>query len=99
MGNAYAEHAEFPFDRKIHVVANEQAGYFQVVFKALELIDPEKFKDKQYHLSMGMFQLVGRKISSRTGDILTVDWLLDQVREKVNEMMRRGRSKVTKRLR
>lgn len=80
----FAEYKAFPFDMKIHVVASEQAGYFQVVFKALELIDPEKFKGHQYHLSMGMVQLVGRKMSSRTGDVLTVDELLEKVKEAAN---------------
>jgi arginyl-tRNA synthetase len=91
MGNAYAEYQKFPFDKKIHVVANEQTGYFKVVFKALELIDPEKFKDKQEHLSMGMVQLKDRKMSSRTGDVLTVDWLLDQIKERVEAMISEGR--------
>lgn len=87
VGNAYAEYEAFPFDKNIHVVANEQAGYFQVVFKALALLDPEKFKDSMYHLSMGMVQLTDRKMSSRTGDVLTVDWLIDQVKARVYELM------------
>jgi arginyl-tRNA synthetase len=91
MGNAFAEYKAFPFDLKIHVVASEQAGYFQVVFKALELIDPEKFNNKQYHLSMGMVQFSDRKMSSRTGDIVTVDGLLDLVKEKVQELITEGR--------
>ncbi len=91
MANAYAEYNAFPFDLKIHVVASEQAGYFQVVFKALELIDPEKFENKQHHVSMGMVQLADRKISSRTGDILTVDWLIDQVKERIESMVQEGK--------
>jgi arginyl-tRNA synthetase len=91
MANAYAEYKAFSFDLKMHVVASEQLGYFQVVIKALELLDPEKFKDKQYHLSMGMVQLTDRKMSSRTGDILTVDWLIDQVRQKVQELLVKGK--------
>lgn len=77
----FAEYAAFPFDLKIHVVASEQTGYFKVVFKAMELIDPEKFEGHEYHLPMGMVQLVGRKMSSRTGDVLTVDELLYKVKE------------------
>jgi arginyl-tRNA synthetase len=80
MALAYKQFADFPFDLNIHVVANEQTGYFQVVIKALELVDP-KFKGREYHLPMGMVNLVGRKISSRTGDILTVDGLLEEVKE------------------
>jgi arginyl-tRNA synthetase len=87
MGNAFNEYDAFKFDKKIHVVGSEQAGYFKVVFKALDLIDPEKFKDKQHHISMGMVQFADRKMSSRTGDVLRVDWLIDQVKEKVGEIM------------
>ncbi|HLD01905.1 MAG TPA: arginine--tRNA ligase [Patescibacteria group bacterium] len=91
MGNAFAEHNAFAFDQKIHVVGSEQAGYFQVVFKALELIDPEKFLGKQHHVSMGMVQFADRKMSSRTGDILTVDFLLDQVKSRVDKLMEEGK--------
>ncbi|MCL4354602.1 arginine--tRNA ligase [Patescibacteria group bacterium] len=93
LGNAQAQYKAFKFDRKIHVVASEQKGYFEVVFKALDLIDPEKFEGKQLHISMGMVQLSDRKMSSRTGDVLTVDWLIDQVKEKVMQMLKEGRIK------
>ncbi|MDP3941543.1 MAG: arginine--tRNA ligase [bacterium] len=106
MGNGYAEYEAFPFDLKMHIVASEQAGYFQVVFKALDLIDPEKFAGKQHHLSMGMVTLTdpsgeasgqARKMSSRTGDILTVDWLIDQVRERVEQLAKEGKIQAEKR--
>ncbi len=87
----FAEYAAFPFDLKIHVVASEQTGYFQVVFKALELIDPKKFEGHESHLSMGMVQLVGRKMSSRTGDVLTVDELLDKVKQAASEQFKEGK--------
>ncbi len=87
MANGFAEYKAFPFDKKIHVVGSEQAGYFQVVFKALELLDSDKFENKQIHISMGMVQLTDRKMSSRTGDVLTVDWLIDQVKNKAEELM------------
>ncbi len=88
IANAFEQYNEFPFDKRIHVVGNEQSGYFQVVFKALELLDPEKFKDTQYHLPMGMVQFADRKMSSRTGDILRVDWLIDQVKDAVSVLFK-----------
>ncbi len=75
----------FRFDRNIHVVANEQAEYFKVIFKALELLDPW-FKGKEYHLSMGMVNLVNQKISSRQGIVITVDGLLRDVESLVKEL-------------
>ena len=71
---------DFPFDKNVHVVANEQKGYFEVVFKAVELID-DNFKGRLYHLPMGMVNLVGKKMSSRTGEIFKVDELLGEVKE------------------
>lgn len=75
----FAEFGDFPFDHIIHVVGSEQAGYFQVVFKAIEQLEP-KFVGRQHHLSMGMVQLVGKKISSRTGALVRVDELIDDVK-------------------
>jgi arginyl-tRNA synthetase len=86
IGLGYVQREAFEFDRNIHVVANEQAGYFKVVIKALELIDPW-FEGREEHLSMGMVNLVGRKISSRTGDVITVDGLLDEVKDNVRPLI------------
>ncbi|MDO8658845.1 MAG: arginine--tRNA ligase [Candidatus Levybacteria bacterium] len=89
----FKQYESFPFDKIIHVVGSEQAGYFKVVFKALELIDPEKFKDTQFHVSMGMVNIVGMKISSRTGEILRVDTLIDKVKKKVIKLVKMGKIK------
>lgn len=86
MANAMTEAKEFPFDLKVHVVGSEQEGYFRVVFKALELIDPQKFVGKQVHLPTGIIQLKGRKMSSRTGDVLTYNQLIDEVEENVGQL-------------
>lgn len=88
MGNAFMEQEAFDFDEKVHVVANEQTGYFKVVFKALELLDPVKFEGKQKHIQMGLVQLTEGKMSSRTGEVLTVDWLIGAVKEKARELMK-----------
>lgn len=90
IGLGFTQFETFPFDRNIHIVANEQIGYFQVVIKVMQLIDPEKFSGEA-HLPMGMVQLKDKKMSSRTGDVLTVDWFLEQVRSKVVELVKEGR--------
>jgi len=77
---------DFAFDQNIHVVANEQKGYFEVVFKALEIIDP-KLKGREFHLSMGMVNLVGKKISSRKGEIQRVNELTDKVKQKLSPLI------------
>jgi len=82
MGLAYAQREAFEYDKNIHVVGNEQKGYFQVVIKAMDLIDPW-FEDRQFHLAMGMVTFADRKMSSRTGDIVTVDSILDETTKNI----------------
>jgi len=86
MGLAPQQYKDFPFDLNVHVVANEQAGYFNVVFKALESID-KKFEGKEFHLSMGMVNLVGAKMSSRKGVVITVDGLLEEVKSLLQKLI------------
>lgn len=87
LGLAYAQKKAFEYDWNIHVVANEQADYFKVVIKVIELMD-SWFTGKQYHLSMGMVNLVGKKMSSRTGEIITVDSLLDEVKQMIRSLIK-----------
>jgi len=75
-------------DNVIHVVGKEQAGYFQVVFKALEQVVPES-KDKESHLVGGYLQLKGeKKMSSRLGNVISGEDLLNTVETKVREIMK-----------
>ncbi|MBU1117646.1 arginine--tRNA ligase, partial [Patescibacteria group bacterium] len=82
MGLAYAQKKAFEYDQNIHVVGNEQKGYFQVVIKAMGLVDAW-FEGRQYHLPMGMVTFADRKMSSRTGDIVTVDSILDETTKNI----------------
>ena len=87
MGLAEMEYAAFKYDKAIHVVASEQAGYFQVVFKAIGMVFSE-LENKKYHLSYGLVDLKEGKMSSRTGSVITVDDLYKVVSEKVREVMK-----------
>lgn len=78
IGLAFVQFEEFAFDVNIHVVANEQTGYFKVVFAALSEIDPE-LGEKELHIPMGMVGLKGAKMSSRTGEVYTINDLLEKV--------------------
>lgn len=87
MGLAYLQRDTFAFDKCIHVVANEQLGYFAVVIKALGILDTS-FVGKEFHLTMGMVNLVGRKISSRTGVVLTVDSLISEIKALARDLIK-----------
>ncbi len=71
-------------DLIIHVVGPEQAGYFKVVFKALALLFPQT-KDKEYHLVYGWVRLKKGKMSSRSGNVVTGSWLLDEAKKRIKK--------------
>ncbi|HEY4500455.1 MAG TPA: arginine--tRNA ligase [Candidatus Paceibacterota bacterium] len=73
-------------DRSIVVTANEQADYFKVVLKALELIEPEIAKVTE-HISHGMLRFADGKMSSRTGNIVTGESLLADVEKLAMEKL------------
>lgn len=79
----FSEHA---LDEIIHVVGKEQTDYFKVVFKALEQTLPES-KGKEYHLNYGWVDLKDGKMSSRTGNVVLGEWLLDEVEQKVRDVI------------
>ncbi len=78
---------EYKPDAIFHVVAREQTAYFQVLFKALEMIFPA-IKGKESHLLYGWVSLKEGKMSSRAGNVVLGEWLLDTVKEKIAEVMK-----------
>src|SRR3989338_420045 len=80
------EYEVFPYDLDIHVVDNEQKNFFEIAFAALEQLFPYQ-KGKQYHLAYGMVNLKSGKISSRTGQVITADWLIDEAKGKIKEII------------
>ena len=84
MGLGPLQYKENHFDKAIHLVGPEQAGYFTVVFKALELINPV-FKDREFHLSYGFVKLKEGKMSSRMGNVVSGVWLLDEAKKRIKE--------------
>ncbi|MFA5175578.1 MAG: arginine--tRNA ligase [Patescibacteria group bacterium] len=69
-------------DKIFHVVAKEQSEYFKVMFKALEFTLP-KSKDKEKHLVYGWVSLKEGKMSSRSGQVVLGEWLLDEAEKKI----------------
>lgn len=74
------------FDIAIHVVANEQTEYFKVVIKVIELLYPH-LKGRKIHLPYGFVHLKQGKMSSRSGNVVTADWLLDEIKKRVETIM------------
>ena len=86
MGLAKLQKETFDFDANIHVVANEQTEYFKVIFEAMYQIFPE-LKGKQYHLAYGMVKLTSGKMSSRTGEVVMAEWLIDTAKEEIGNLI------------
>lgn len=89
MGLAKIQFKEYGPIKIIHVVAPEQSEYFKVVFKALELIMP-KSKGREVHLAYGWVKLKEGKMSSRTGEVVLGEWLLDEVKTRIAEIAKKN---------
>jgi len=72
-------------DKIIHTVTPEQTSFFKVTFKVEELIDEKKYKNKQFHLAYEWVKLKAGKMSSREGNIIEANWLIDEVKKKIIE--------------
>lgn len=71
---------EWPMDLLVITTAYEQNGYFGVIFKALETLNP-KYIGKLKHIGFGMVNLKSGKMSSRTGEILGAIDVIQKVKE------------------
>jgi arginyl-tRNA synthetase len=75
-------------DKCIHVVTPEQTSFFKITFKVEELLDEKKYKNKQYHLIYEWVKLKDGKMSSREGNIIEGNWLIDQIKEKIQKQFK-----------
>ncbi len=83
---AEKEFSEFgELDKIIHTVTPEQTSFFKVTFKVEELINKKKYKNKQYHLAYEWVKLKAGKMSSREGNIIEANWLIDEIKNKILE--------------
>ena len=73
-------------DLSITITANEQMDYMRVVSKAISIIHPE-LENRMLHITHGMMRFVGGKMSSRKGNVVTGESLLNDVRSSVLEKM------------
>jgi len=90
LGLAELQFKEFSPEKIIHVVGPEQVEYFKVVFKVLELVLP-KLKDREIHVPYGWVRLKEGKMSSRLGNVILGEWLLDEVKKKIKVMVEKNK--------
>jgi len=70
--------------KSLIITANEQNDYFKVLIKVLSLID-EKNGNKTLHIGHGMLRFSSGKMSSRTGNVVTADALIEELRDMVKK--------------
>ena len=86
---AAKEFSEFgKIDKLIHVVGPEQASFFQVTFKVEELLGLQK--DQQLHLVYGWVKLKHGKMSSRSGNVVLGEWLLDEAKKEIYKILEKS---------
>lgn len=78
IGLIQLKYQDFRPNKSYIVTAEEQRDYFRGVIKASELCFPNQ-KEITCNIATGTVKLSTGKMSSRTGDVLEVSWLFEQV--------------------
>lgn len=77
------------FDTSITVTGNEQLDFFKVVFSAIQKVFKEEAKGKLLrHVPNGFLTLATGKMSSRKGNVITGESLIEMVEELVREKIK-----------
>ncbi len=74
------------FDKSIVVTGNEQKEYFKVMLAVFSKALP-KISEKTLNITHGLMQFTDKKISSRTGNIITGESLLNDLEQTVSEKL------------
>ena len=83
MGLIRLKYQDYPnLDLSITVNGEEQAAYFRGVIAASELAIPA-LKGKLFNYATGLVKLTTGKMSSRTGEVVTIDWIFDEFKKAI----------------
>jgi arginyl-tRNA synthetase len=74
--------ATYDFDRCLYVVGTDQVLHFQQIFAVLNKLDPW-FQGRVLHTPFGMVKLPEGKMSTRKGNVIFLEDVLDEARERV----------------
>jgi len=95
MGLAVKKDMDYSPDLSLIVTGKEINEYFQVLMSAISKFKPE-IASKSKHIGHGMVRLPQGKMSSRTGHVLTAEWLLEEVKNNINNILDNNKSKYRK---
>ena len=84
IGLAFLKEERIPNDRSLIVTAAEQIGHFKVMLAALGEIAP-LVALKTEHIPHGLLRLASGKMSSREGNVITAEGLIEEIIKKASE--------------
>lgn len=87
LGLAPAKYQDGKYDVAIIITGNEIDEYFQVLLAAMKEIEPDLGNITE-HLGHGMVRLPSGKMSSRTGEVITGQWLLDEAAKRIAQVLK-----------
>ncbi len=87
IGTAKLRYQDYPIDKMIYVVGNEQNYHFQVLSLLLDRLGFKWGKDL-VHFSYGMVELPEGKMKSREGTVVDADDLMDEMVNTAREVSR-----------
>ncbi|OGG27550.1 arginine--tRNA ligase [Candidatus Gottesmanbacteria bacterium RIFCSPLOWO2_01_FULL_48_11] len=85
------KYSEWPYDLSIIMTGNEQSEYFKVMLAALREISPD-LAAKTRHMPFGMVNLKEGKMSSRTGNVIVAEWLIEQAKGAIYKILEQSAS-------
>jgi arginyl-tRNA synthetase len=78
LGLADLKYQDFPMQKSVYVVGNEQDYHFEVLFHILQKLN-RPYADGLFHLSYGMVDLPSGKMKSREGTVVDADDLIAEM--------------------
>ena len=85
IGTAQMRFRDYPIDKMVYVVGNEQNYHFQVLAKLLDMLGYE-WGNGLHHFSYGMVELPSGKMKSREGTVVDADDLMADMTEVARKM-------------
>ncbi len=79
---------KFKLDKSIWVVGADQNNHFRQLFKILELLGCKWTKNCE-HVNYGLITLKGSKMSSRSGEFILIDDLIEEINEKARKEVKK----------
>jgi len=84
MGTCDYKYQDFPFQKSVYVVGNEQDYHFKVLFSIMAKLG-RTYAPGLYHLSYGMVDLPSGKMKSREGTVVDADDIMQEMFDKAQE--------------